>query len=81
MYKLGLAFRGLQRLLGIAIELSFTMASGAGGRSISPMFVYYPMVDDKVASAFRIVNKLRRSFLGSDILPCERKLLIGSALS
>ncbi|KAI1774782.1 hypothetical protein F4818DRAFT_418914 [Hypoxylon cercidicola] len=52
----GIVYTGLHRLLNIAVVASYTMSTGAGGASISPMFRYYAMVDDLQSPAFRIVH-------------------------
>ncbi|KAI0594823.1 hypothetical protein F4775DRAFT_572051 [Biscogniauxia sp. FL1348] len=49
---------GLARLLGSAIEVTFTLSSGAGGFSIGPNFTYYPTVNSSRAPAFRIMALL-----------------------
>jgi hypothetical protein len=59
--KLGVRYTGLRRLLKSAIQISFAMQSGAGGRCISPSFTYYPTVDEKYAPAFRMMGMLDRA--------------------
>ncbi|KAI1748981.1 hypothetical protein F4782DRAFT_338738 [Xylaria castorea] len=49
-------YSGLKRLLQTSFVLSFADTHGAGGRSISPSFAYYPTVDEKTAPAFRIMR-------------------------
>ncbi|GAW19705.1 hypothetical protein ANO14919_091940 [Xylariales sp. No.14919] len=49
-------YSGLKRLVQKAFVLSFVNAYGAGGRSISPVFTYYPTVDKYTAPAFRIMQ-------------------------
>jgi hypothetical protein len=56
-------YTGLTRLLGKAVEISFSMARGAGGRSISPNFTYYPAVDETISPAFQIVGLIDRAAL------------------
>jgi hypothetical protein len=46
-------FSGLRRLFQTAVVLSFAHTRGAGGRSISPTFTYYPTIDESTAPAFR----------------------------
>jgi hypothetical protein len=50
------AFRGLQRLLGRAVEVSFSYSFGAGGCSLSPGLTYYPTIDRRRDPAFRIMG-------------------------
>jgi hypothetical protein len=59
--KLGLTYTGLRRLLNSAVQLSFSIRSGAGGWSLSPTFTYYPTVDAKKDPAFRMMAILERS--------------------
>lgn len=54
--RLGLRFLGLRRLINTAIGISFTLTTGAGGSGISPLFDYYPSVDENTAPAFRLLN-------------------------
>ncbi|KAI0420584.1 hypothetical protein F5X98DRAFT_11693 [Xylaria grammica] len=49
-------YDGFRKLLQTAFVLSFTNTHGAGGRSISPGFTYYPVVDSQTAPAFRIMD-------------------------
>lgn len=53
-----LTYTGLRRLLNLAVQLSFTVTSGAGGGSLSPRFTYFPTVDSKTAPAWRMLNLL-----------------------
>lgn len=41
----GLGFFGLTKVLQVAIDVSFTLSSGAGGWSLSQNFTYHPTVD------------------------------------
>ncbi|KAF5713071.1 ankyrin repeat-containing protein [Fusarium mundagurra] len=59
--KVALTYTGLRYLLNSAIQLSFTIGSGAGGLSFSPNFTYYPIVDSKSASTFRMMSLLTSS--------------------
>ena len=63
--KIGLKYTGLRRLLDSAIQLSFSMKSGAGGWSISPNFTYYPTVDEGTAPAFRALRLLGKAAVGA----------------
>ncbi|KAI0971850.1 hypothetical protein F4678DRAFT_78532 [Xylaria arbuscula] len=53
--KFTVEYFGLTKLFQTAFALSFTSTRGAGGRSISPGFTYYPTVDYDVAPAFRVM--------------------------
>lgn len=55
----GAKFIGFRQVLKFAVNISFTMKSGAGGMSIGKNFTYYPTVDEKTAPAFRIVRLFR----------------------
>ncbi|KAK8877534.1 Ankyrin repeat-containing domain protein [Apiospora arundinis] len=57
--RYGLRLVGLTRIVKAAIDISFAMSFGAGGRSISPQFAYYPTVDSDMDPAFRVVGYLR----------------------
>ncbi|KAF5254430.1 hypothetical protein FANTH_688 [Fusarium anthophilum] len=59
--KFALTYVGLRSLLNSAIQLSFSVRSGAGGWSFGPNFTYYPMVDSRSAPAFRMLTLLDRS--------------------
>ncbi|KAI1734981.1 hypothetical protein F4680DRAFT_436612 [Xylaria scruposa] len=52
-------YSSLKRLYSMAFVLSFTNSHGAGGRSISPSFTYYPTVDEVIAPTFRILRSAR----------------------
>jgi hypothetical protein len=56
--RFSLTYTGLQRLLNLAVQLSFTVTSGAGVGSLSPRFTYFPTVDSKTAPAWRMLNLL-----------------------
>ncbi|KAI1868955.1 hypothetical protein JX265_006934 [Neoarthrinium moseri] len=55
----GFTFLGFRKVLRHAIRLSFTITSGAGGRSLGPLFTYYPTVDAETAPAFRVLKVLQ----------------------
>ncbi|KAK2684067.1 hypothetical protein RAB80_002013 [Fusarium oxysporum f. sp. vasinfectum] len=59
--KFALTYVGLRTLLNSAIQFSFTIRSGAGGWSLGPNFIYYPIVDSESAPAFRMLSLLMRS--------------------
>ncbi|KAF5677091.1 ankyrin repeat-containing protein [Fusarium circinatum] len=59
--KFALTYVGLRSLLNSAIQLSFSVRSGAGGWSLGPNFTYYPMVDSRTAPAFRMFGLLSHS--------------------
>ncbi|RYC55236.1 hypothetical protein CHU98_g10977 [Xylaria longipes] len=54
--NVSIEYRGLTKLFQTAFVLSFSNTYGAGGRSVSPCFTYYPSVDRDTAPAFRILN-------------------------
>jgi hypothetical protein len=56
----GLKYTGLNWLLNKAIDITFSMRSGASGWSVSPGFTYYATVNDEAAPAFRIIKSLER---------------------
>jgi hypothetical protein len=58
--KLALTYVGLRSLINSAIQLSFTIRSGAGGLSLGPNIAYYPIVDSESAPAFRMLFLLIR---------------------
>lgn len=84
---IGFKYNGLIRMLKTAVNVSFSMTSGAGGFSISPNFTCSPTVDANLDPAFRIVTligisliqdalwsvreKTPRSFVGA----CMRRLV------
>lgn len=49
---------GLRRLFSCAVELSITLTTGAGGRSISPNIIVRPMVDTYQSPLFRVMGLL-----------------------
>ncbi|KAH8649903.1 hypothetical protein BX600DRAFT_502266 [Xylariales sp. PMI_506] len=55
----GLRYQGITQLLGKAVEISFQMATGAGGRSLGPRLTTYSTVDQSTAPAFRLVSMLQ----------------------
>ncbi|KAI1636256.1 hypothetical protein F4809DRAFT_609976 [Biscogniauxia mediterranea] len=57
---------GLARLLGSAIEATFTLSSGAGGFSMGPYVTYYPTINSRTAPAFRIMKLLREATYYTD---------------
>jgi hypothetical protein len=57
--KWGLRQVGLGWLAQKAIEITFSCKFGAGGASFGPSFTYYPIVDEDVAPAFRIVQVMQ----------------------
>ncbi|OHF02485.1 hypothetical protein CORC01_02180 [Colletotrichum orchidophilum] len=58
--KASLTYTGLARLLKSVIGISLELTSGAGGRSISPRFTYYPTVDADSDPAFRIIRMVEQ---------------------
>ena len=65
--RFSLTYTGLQRLLNLAVQLSFTVVSGAGGGSLSPRFRYFPTVDSETAPAWRMLNLLVDSWLSGNV--------------
>ncbi|TRX95690.1 hypothetical protein FHL15_003244 [Xylaria flabelliformis] len=68
--NLTIEYRGLKKLFQKAVALSLLNTQGAGGRSISPTFTYYPTVDKGIAPAFRILY-LSNNMLYSDSITGE----------
>lgn len=58
--SIGLKYLGAANLLSRAVNIAFSMSSGAGGFSIAPSFTYYATVDERTAPAFRLLDLLRR---------------------
>ncbi|KAK5635648.1 hypothetical protein RRF57_011360 [Xylaria bambusicola] len=54
--KFTIEYFGLRKLFQTAFALSLLSIRGAGGRSISPGFTYYPTVDRFTAPAFRVIS-------------------------
>jgi hypothetical protein len=52
--KFAFTFVGLRSLLNSAIQLPFSIPSGAGGWSLGPNVTYYPIVHSRSAPAFRM---------------------------
>lgn len=50
--KFGLGLFGLTKVLQVAIDVSFTLSSGAGGWSLSQNFTYHPTVDCETDPVF-----------------------------
>lgn len=53
-----ISYGGLRRLISAAIIVSFSLETGAGGRSISPRVTLRPVVDREVSPTFRIMDLL-----------------------
>lgn len=68
--SIGLKYIGAANLLSRAVNIAFSMRSGAGGFSIAPSFTYYATVDERTAPAFRLLNVLRE-YLGSPVVNKE----------
>lgn len=56
-------YNGLVHMLKTAVDVSFTMTSGAGGFSISPSFTCSPTVDVDFDPAFRIIYLISEGLL------------------
>ncbi|KAI1249155.1 hypothetical protein MGN70_008764 [Eutypa lata] len=61
--SIGLKYMGVANLLSRAINIAFSMSSGAGGFSIAPSFTYYATVDERIAPAFRLLDLLHVLFI------------------
>lgn len=59
----GLTYTGLRRLLNLAVQVSFSVTSGAGGGSLSPRFTYFPTVNSREAPAWRMLDLLVNPWL------------------
>lgn len=53
---ISLAYRGFTHLLRCAVVINFRLNHGAGGFSLGPGIVYYPVVDENVYAPFRLVE-------------------------
>lgn len=67
-----LTYTGLRHLLNLAVQISFTVTSGAGGGSFSPGFTYFPTVDKETAPAWRMLDLLGHARYYLDIISWER---------
>lgn len=54
-------YTGLRGLLSVALELSISWTSGAGGFSISPSITVRPIVDEATSPVFRVIMLMKRS--------------------
>ncbi|KAI3320932.1 hypothetical protein HD806DRAFT_505400 [Xylariaceae sp. AK1471] len=52
-FNVTVEYSGFRRLLQKAVVLSYHTVYGAGGRSISPSFTYYPSIDQNTALLLR----------------------------
>ncbi|KAI0186443.1 hypothetical protein EV127DRAFT_438992 [Xylaria flabelliformis] len=68
-------YKGLRNLFRTAIALSLLNTRGAGGRSISPNFTYYPSVDERNAPVFRIMKLATPMAFRQDISEAVKKTL------
>lgn len=59
--KASMQYFGLAQILKSAIDISFSMTTGAGGFSISPGFTFRPTVDENLDPAFRILILLSKA--------------------
>lgn len=66
---LAFKYEGLARILKTAVNVSFTMTSGAGGFSISPKFTCIPTVDKCLDPAFRILRLISDCFVADHSNP------------
>lgn len=63
--SIGLKYMGAANLLSKAVNVAFSMSSGAGGFSIAPSFMYYATVDGRTAPAFRLLYLLHEHLIFS----------------
>ncbi|KAI1867034.1 hypothetical protein JX265_007610 [Neoarthrinium moseri] len=56
-----ISYTGFRSLLSVALELSISWRSGAGGSSIAPTITFRPMVDETKSPVFQIINLLGNS--------------------
>lgn len=77
-------YTGLRGLLSVALELSISWRSGAGGFSISPNITIRPMVDEAKSPVFRVMTLMsmsaHRSRGKSSRTEEERGMLTGQVL-
>ncbi|KAM0814100.1 putative Fungal N-terminal domain-containing protein [Seiridium cardinale] len=62
----GLLRTGAAWFLKQAVQISFSMTSGAGGFSLSPVFTYSATVDEMIAPAFQVVESMINFFIQDD---------------
>lgn len=79
--ELRITYTGLKRLLNVAVNVSFSMRSGAGGLSISPSFAYRPTVDASTAPAFRMLRLLNNASKEMLLDPHDWQKLVASILT
>ncbi|KAI1854522.1 hypothetical protein JX266_000640 [Neoarthrinium moseri] len=53
-----ISYTGFRGLLSVALELSISWRSGAGGSSIAPTITFRPMVDETKSPVFQIIKLL-----------------------
>lgn len=77
-------YTGLRGLLSVALELSVSWRSGAGGFSISPNITIRPMVDETKSPVFRLMTLMLTSAsrfrISSSRTVEERGMLTGQVL-
>jgi hypothetical protein len=73
--KWGMTYNRVAYILDTAIRISFSVKSGAGGFSISPMFTYYATIDEFNAPAFQVV-RIMSQFLSSNQFKSFKKLSV-----
>lgn len=61
-----LSYNGLRKLLSTAIDLSFSLRTGAGGFSLSPTITLRPVVDRKTSPSFRAMALLDKCYKSSN---------------
>ncbi|KAK9770744.1 hypothetical protein SCAR479_12535 [Seiridium cardinale] len=62
----GLLRTGAAWFVKQAVQISFSMTSGAGGFSLSPVFTYSATVDERIAPAFQVVKSMIDFFRHED---------------
>lgn len=59
--KLGLGFFVLTKILQVAVDVSFTLSSGAGGWSLSQSCTYHPTVDSETDPVFQALETFAKN--------------------
>ncbi|KAI1857589.1 uncharacterized protein JN550_013158 [Neoarthrinium moseri] len=63
-----ISYTGFRSLLSVALELSISWSSGAGGSSIARTITFRPMVDETKSPVFRIINLLRKFYTWPNLI-------------
>lgn len=75
--SIGLKYMGAANLLSRAVNIAFSMSSGAGGFSIAPSLTYYATVDERTAPAFRLLHLLHEHL----IFPTPNKKVLSQRIA